>query len=161
MIENQVHYHVQEISFDLLDAAGVVHHPNYLILCERARSIALEGAGCSGTQLWKKGIALALRENRSEYFRPIGMGQKIIVFTQLIEVQNPRLNVIQSIVEASLFPELTASNGYLPTLPLFESKAQLYRLEVKLVCVSLNPFRAVRFPQELSDALRLKKKESS
>ena len=65
---------VLRVEFEDLDAGGVVHHPNYLKICERARSLWLEPFAADFVTLKANDIALAVRGINAEYRKPIAMG---------------------------------------------------------------------------------------
>lgn len=62
-----------EIEFEDLDAGGVVHHPNYLKVCERARGRWLAENGVTFKGLKDIDIALAVRSIQADYLKPITM----------------------------------------------------------------------------------------
>ncbi len=63
-----------EIEFEDLDAGGVVHHPNYIKVCERARGRLLAENGVTFKGLKDIDIALAVRSIQADYLKPITMG---------------------------------------------------------------------------------------
>ena len=80
----QTHVFPLTIDFDLLDAGNVVHHPNYLVLCERARSKALDDVNYSHGQLLKEQTSFVLTETHSKYLKPALLGQKLSVLTKTL-----------------------------------------------------------------------------
>jgi acyl-CoA thioester hydrolase len=146
------HTFLTTVDFDLLDAGNVVYHPNYLILCERARNSALKDAGYAFSELWNDGFALALNETTSKYLRPAVFGDNLVIVTRTIEGSGVRLEVEQTIrrcsdlnvVKAGFCEESQASFG-----------EELFWLRVKLACVKLNPVRPARPPKRLVDCLKL------
>ena len=62
-----------EIEFEDLDAGGVIHHPNYIKVCERARGRWLASNGITFKSLKDKDIALAVRSIQADYLKPISM----------------------------------------------------------------------------------------
>lgn len=153
MIQNKTHIYSCEISFDLLDPGQVVYHPNYLVLCDRARADALKAAGYSSSELWRDGFALALRENTSEYFRPILMGQSIIILTHTTLIKGASLRVTQQIVDSTYLEPLKLVPPFLDEIFEPETKDLLHRVRLLLVCVQLQPFRPARLPIKLVQSL--------
>jgi acyl-CoA thioester hydrolase len=60
-----------EVEFEDLDAGGVVYHPNYIKLCERARSRWFQQHGIEFMALKQMDVALAVRAIKADYLRPI------------------------------------------------------------------------------------------
>lgn len=152
MIQGKTHVYRTSIDFDLLDAGSVVHHPNYLVLCERARSQAITDAGYPAKELWRDGFALALTESRSSYLRPLGLSDSVVILTKLESCYGVRLVVRQCI---SLVGNESAcpSQGY--QSEWLDLGGVAYTLDVTLACVRLSPIRSVRFPERLLTALNL------
>jgi YbgC/YbaW family acyl-CoA thioester hydrolase len=156
LIQHKTHVHDCEVSFDLLDPGQVVYHPNYLILCDRARSAALEEMGYSVAQLWSDGLALAVRENTSEYFKPARMGQKLVILTTLHDTSGTSLSLIQRILPRESFQGVSLQEGpFVEGFIEIDPKFMIYYLKIRLVCLNLEPFRPTRLPLRLSTALRL------
>lgn len=62
-----------EIEFEDLDAGGVIHHPNYIKVCERARGRWLAENGITFKGLKDNDVALAVRSIQADYLKPISM----------------------------------------------------------------------------------------
>jgi YbgC/YbaW family acyl-CoA thioester hydrolase len=156
MISNQLHVYQTIVDFDLIDAGNVVYHPNYLILCERARNAALFDAGCSFQELWSEGIALALAECHSRYVRPLVFAQKIAVITTLKEYSGTRLMVHQEMISADSLSTEEYSDGFSKVLFEPTKKDVYFQADFVLASVTLNPLKATRLPKKLADALNLR-----
>ncbi len=151
MIQEKVHVTPVRIDFDLLDAGNVVYHPNYLILCDRARAQAFDDAGYPAHEMWKDGVALALVETLTHYKSPAMMGQNLAIATRLLDFQRVSL-----FVEQKLFlTEQTIKSGYLEEWDDSQAKKILFDAKIKLVCVSVNPLKVTAFPSRLASALML------
>jgi YbgC/YbaW family acyl-CoA thioester hydrolase len=155
MILNKVHAFRTSITFDLLDAGNVVYHPNYLVLCERARNAGLMAAGYSFREMWTQGLALAVVEVRSKYSRALELDQDIVILTLTTGTSGTRLFIHQDIILSSRLDSKSLETGFdYQTLKL-EKKEILYEVDYTLACVKLNPLKSCRFPEALVSALEL------
>lgn len=154
MILGRSHIHRQTIDFDLLDAGNVVYHPNYLIICERARNAALEAAGYSFPELWSDGYALALVSSSSKYLKPATVGLQVVVLTTATRETRLTLAVRQELVPLAAF-DAPLESGFVNVLPSFAEKELIYAADISLTCVKMNPLRATRFPARLVEALAI------
>ena len=155
MILNKLHIHRLSVEFDLLDAGNVVYHPNYLILCERARNAALSEAGYTFKEMWSAGNALAIVESNSKYMRAIEYGQDLAILTLATDSTGTRLTVHQDIVLASSLPLDFQSPGYKSVRIEAPKKDIFYQVDFTLASVKLNPIKPSRHPEGLSKALGL------
>ena len=154
MILDKPHLFHTEISFDLLDPGMVVYHPNYLVLCDRARSAALADVGYSIKNLWDDGFALALRESKSEYYKPAMFSQAVTIVTVTKGCSRSTLNVQQQMVPSEIFANQQVGN-VAEVVATLDSKQVIYEVSMLLVCVKLNPIRPSRLPDRLIHALEL------
>jgi acyl-CoA thioester hydrolase len=154
VIFGKTHFHRVEVPFDLLDAGMVVYHANYLVLCDRARWAALSHAGYPAHKLWSENMALVIRENHSEYFRPAVMAQKLIILTSSIEASNASFKVLQRIVPAEMYRELEFPDGFHSGEITVDRKQVIHQLLIKLACVTLKPTRSARIPDQLKSVLQ-------
>lgn len=155
MILNKLHVFHTCIDFDLLDAGYVVYHPNYLVLCERARNAALMDAGYSFQKLWYEGMALAVIDCHSKYFKPLAFGQKIAILTKLTNSTGTRLSVTQEILDLTSLPENISPNCFNEILFQPAKKDLYFQTDFILAAVTLNPLKGTRIPKELVNALQL------
>lgn len=155
MILNHTHVYYAAVDFDLLDAGNVVYHPNYLILCERARNQALRDAGYAFNVMWSKGTALAVLECNAKYLRAIELNQELAIFTQTIEATGTTVRVRQLICQRN--PLLTDGEepGYKAKVIEPSQKDIHFQVEFLLGFVKLHPIKGARIPGELTAALRL------
>lgn len=72
-----------DIEFEDLDAGGVIHHPNYIKVCERARGRWLADFGVTFKGLKDNDIALAVRSIQTDYLKPISM-EKVKIALKII-----------------------------------------------------------------------------
>lgn len=151
MVKGKIHLCPVDVDFDLLDPGNVVYHPNYLVLCDRARTQALMDAGYPSNVLWKDGFALALVETMTKYRNPAQMGQSLAIATRLLESQRVSL-----FVEQILFmTKGPVGTGFVSNWDGSSAEKIMYEAKIKLVCVSLNPLKAARLPDRLVEALEI------
>lgn len=62
------------VEFEDIDAGGVVYHPNYFRICERARGRWFAHFDADFACLKSQDVALAVRAVKAEYFCPVGEG---------------------------------------------------------------------------------------
>jgi YbgC/YbaW family acyl-CoA thioester hydrolase len=151
--------------FELLDPGNVLHHPNYLVLCERARIAAQAATGYSFYNLWKDGYSLAVVEVHMNYFRPVYAEQKLIILSQTREFSGVAVDVVQCILARDKFLMLLSEKkGVPPESPEFfkdgfydfpgdlKKEDLLFKADLKLVSINLTAIKAARPPQKLKDA---------
>lgn len=163
----KIHKYHCTASFDLLDPGNVVYHPNYLVLCDRARTEALAQSGYSFQELWGDGYALALRRNVSEYFKPICMGPPLLILTTTEEATGTSLKIRQRILLEEGNQHLV--QNYFRDQSSFcdeprgidksiEWKNIFYEVELLLVCVQMKLIKPARIPKKLIECLDLPNK---
>lgn len=86
------------VHFEDLDAGGVVHHPNYLKICERARNQWLAPLGLDTHSLLKEDFALAVRTIEAEYKKPLEAG-KVFVELKIEETSSKSIRIAHAISE--------------------------------------------------------------
>lgn len=159
MIQGFTHFYPLSVSFDLVDAGNVLYHPNYLVVLDRARAAALKLVGYPFEELWKDGWTFAVRESACEYFRPARMGIPYGVLTELVEVSRTTLTVQQRLVLAEHLPgdatQWQAETLVQGRVTLADPKAVVHLARLRLVCIDLQAFKAVAFPERLAKVLRL------
>ncbi len=151
MVKGKVHLCPVNIDFDLLDPGNVVYHPNYLVLCDRARTQALMDAGYPSSVMWNDGFALALVETMTKYKNPAMMGQSLAISTRLLESQRVSLFVEQKLFMTSE----RIGTGFVSNWDDSRTEKIMYEAKIKLVCVSLNPLKAARLPARLEEVLEI------
>ena len=154
MILNHTHVYYTAVDLDLLDAGNVVYHPNYLILCERARNQALRDAGYAFSVMWSKETALAVLECNAKYLRAIDLSQELVIFTRTIESTGTTIRVRQQICQRNLLTE-GGEPGYKTEVIEPSQKDIHFQVEFLLGFVKLRPIKGARIPSELTAALQL------
>lgn len=158
MIIGQTHVQLATVDFDLLDAGNVVYHPNYLILCERARNAALSLAGCAFEKLWSIHTALAVLECNAKYFRAIDLNQELAILTQTIESSGSTLRILQWICQKNCIETLRIKPGFNEGLAEPSNNEIFFKCEFLLGFVKLHPIKGARIPGELLSALGIEKR---
>ncbi len=155
MIANKTHFLKQEITYDLIDMSGVLHHPNYLVLSERGRTAALENAGLAYQEMWSNGNGLAVFDIHCQYLKPILMGQKVTVLTRSLQLSKVIIELEHRIIPTELIH--TASQmGFVDTHSLqFSKKKIIFSAIVKLVSVSADTLKPIRFSEKFIQALNI------
>jgi YbgC/YbaW family acyl-CoA thioester hydrolase len=155
MIHKKTHLYQTKIDYDLIDAANVVYHPNYLLLCERARVKSLADAGCPFQELLSLGIAFAITECSCKYLRPITLGQEIAILTTLESHSGTRLNIHQKIIAPGTLPPDYGPPGFKES-PFHPQKGEIFfQADFVLASVTLNPLKVARLSEKLIKALAL------
>ena len=149
----QVHIFPLQVDFDLLDAGGVVHHPSYLVLCERARVAAMEDAGFPFGKLWEQGYSFALVDTKSKYFKAALLGQHFVMITRCLGATGASMTLEQEML--TLKPGALLLRGYQTTLNAEMVADKFFWIEMRVASIRLNPIKAVRLPQSVIDAFHL------
>lgn len=89
------------VQFEDVDFLRVVHHPNYLKYCERARIQALESEGLAFADLLSSGFGLVIAEARMSYRMPLEFGHKACIQSRLAAVSSASFRVRQVIHDGS------------------------------------------------------------
>lgn len=153
MRHQEFHLFPLNIDFDLLDAGNVVHHPNYLVLCERARAKALDDVGVPHLELLQQGMSFALTETHSKYQKPALLGQKLSIITNCTKFSRATLTLEQQLVLPNL--NYRSLSGFVRQLPENFVEQSYFWIEMRLVCVKLNPLKAQPIPEILLEKLNL------
>jgi YbgC/YbaW family acyl-CoA thioester hydrolase len=85
------------VQFEDVDFQRVVHHPNYLKYCERARVAAMDEAGYPFAQLLADGFGLVIADVRLTYRNPMVFGKSYWVQSRLAAVSSASFRVRQVI----------------------------------------------------------------
>jgi YbgC/YbaW family acyl-CoA thioester hydrolase len=131
-----------EATPDLIDAGGVLYHPNHLVLAERAREAALEELGSPlQRQMWSDGRALLVRNLSAEYRKPVFAGAKLLIVTT-VTASEDRLDFVQCIF---LRDEARPADR--------RSDRPVCEVHARLVCVNVFERRVSALPGSLLEAL--------
>lgn len=120
------------VQFEDLDASGIVHHPNYLRFCERARCQAMADRGYSFRQCMADGTAFVVAEVLMRYVRPATQGEQLYVVSANAGYKRSSIKVFQAIVKEPPPSNVLASPGALFRLPgaLFHGQLRLVHVEI-------------------------------
>jgi acyl-CoA thioesterase FadM len=136
-------YHLN-VTLDLLDRGIALHHPNHLVLAERARAMAFEELGSPVDEMWKSGFVLLVRSISVEYLKPIFAGARITIVTRLRPVSESAVDVEQRFLLGRTAADAERSTGAGPTV---------CELRIRLVCANLIKSRVEALPRALRNAL--------
>ena len=125
-----------EIEFEDLDAGGVVHHPNYLKVCERARGRWLNEFGVTFKQLKDNDIALAVRSIQADYLKPISM-EKVKIALKIISTSEKSI-----VIRHEISPCTSQRPG-----PYFSA-------DITFVTANYSTGRSCPLPREILDFIR-------
>ncbi len=136
---SKVHEHRIVVRYGETDQMGVVHHSNYALYLEEARTTLLGALGCSYAGLERDGIGLAVRRLEIRFRAPARYEEQILVRTRLA-----KLGAASVIFEYEIERE---SGDAAVAHPL-----RLAEARTELACIDLG--RAERPPRELPERLR-------
>ena len=120
------------VQFEELDAGGIVHHPNYLRFCERARCDAMAERGYSFRQCMADGTTFVVAEALIRFLRPALLAERLYVVSVNAGYKKSSLKIFQAIVKDPPSSPTVASPGGLFRLPdpLFQAQIRLVHVEV-------------------------------
>lgn len=121
-----------QVEFEDIDAGGVIHHPTYIKLCERARSRWFLNYGVDFVNLKKNDIALVIRTIKADYLKPVGL-ENVIVNVQILSTSEKSLTVFQ---------EISPINS--------NRRAPYFSAEITLVAANYSTGRACALPPEVT-----------
>ena len=81
------------------DAMGVVHHANYLVYFEEARSQYLREIGCDYADVESSGYQLPVTETGLRYIGSLRYGERVKVLTWIEENRSRRLSFAYEVVD--------------------------------------------------------------
>lgn len=142
---HEIHPYAFTVQFEDLDAGGIVHHPNYLRYCERARCDAMAHRGYSFRQCMADGSGFVVAEVLMRYLRPAQMDDVLYVLTLNAGFKKSSMKVFQVITTQA--PSITHAHtpGEILRLP-----STLFMAQIRLVHVDLKTSR----PKPMGDSLR-------
>jgi acyl-CoA thioester hydrolase len=73
------------------DSMGIVHHANYLVYCEEARSAYSRSLGANYADFEKEGLHLVVGEIRLRFLAPAVYGQRITVRAWVEDLKSRRV----------------------------------------------------------------------
>jgi acyl-CoA thioester hydrolase len=121
------------VQFEELDAGGIVHHPNYLRYCERARCDAMEARGYSFRSCMEDGATFVVAEALVRYLRPATLGDRLYVVSMNAGFRKSSLKVHQALVKTPPPVGALFTPGDVFRLPdaLFHAQLRLVHVDVK------------------------------
>lgn len=137
---SKIYVYELNVLFEDVDWGGVVHHPNYLNYLERARIAAFEVEGIPFQDVIKKGYGIVVAEMRLKFLRPLTMGLKIFVYSQLVACKRSSLKINQIISDVSYDPSCLSS--------VVEITNPLFQCQGRFVWIKLDSSKAVEPPLE-------------
>jgi YbgC/YbaW family acyl-CoA thioester hydrolase len=140
------------VQFEELDAGGIVHHPNYLRFCERARCDAIASRGYSFGQCMADGTTFVVAEALIRFLRPALQSEKLFVVTANAGYKKSSIKVFQTIVKTAPTSLFLASAGALFRLP-----DTLFQAQLRLVHVDISTARPTPMSETLLTAFGLSK----
>ena len=148
MIKDKTHLYYFSAPFDMIDMSGVMHHPQYLVLCERARTKGLKEAGYPFQDFLKVGLGLVLRQNECQYFKPVFLDDEMIILSHTELAEGFKIKLVQRFVAASSLPAELSGNSFVDTARLAQVELPIiYSLHLTLVSVTLQPVKPTPLPQ--------------
>lgn len=93
----QTSFHVR---FAETDSMGIVHHANYLVWFEEARSAFMRARGTSYTAFEAEGLALAVSEAQVRYISPARYDRLIRVECRVEQVQSRKVTFGYTVLDA-------------------------------------------------------------
>ena len=149
----KIHVYPLTVDFDLLDAGNVVHHPNYLVLCERARVSAMRDAGYAFSEMWKENSSFALVDTESKYLRPAQLDERLSILTETTSFTGATLNIHQRLVLAKT--NYFTTQGYHDSLPVDFIETEYFWIKMRVACIKLSPIRPTRLTPRILTSLEL------
>jgi len=80
------------------DQMGIVHHSNYAVWFEAARTEYIKSLGISYTEIEEQGLMLPLKSLQCEFIRPAKYEDRIKILTRLNEYNGIRLSFNYNVI---------------------------------------------------------------
>lgn len=127
----QHHEHTLRVRYGETDQMGVVHHANYVLYAEEARTELMRQAGASYAQMERDGLALPVRSLHLRFRSPAYYEERLVLRTHVAR--------------------LRAASVTFHTQMHREDGTHLATVEVELACVTLaaQPRKPVALPETL------------
>jgi len=148
MPNRRSHVYRTHIEFEDVDSGGVLHHPKYLNLYERARVSFLRDRGLSFKEMLDSGQALAVRDLQISYLKPLYFEDEVTILTQVVGVRPASLQIAQAMLNRLISDDdkgLEAKD--------WGRLGVLNQMNLHLVYVSLQNMTPIRFSDEQFAAL--------
>lgn len=130
------HIHRLRVRYGESDQMGVVHHANYVLYAEEARTELMRQAGCSYAQMERDGLALPVRSLQLRFRAPAHYEDELELSTHVARLRGASVTFLSEI-------RRPADGVHVATV------------EVELACVTLRsmPRRPVALPDPLRELL--------
>jgi acyl-CoA thioester hydrolase len=126
-----------DVEFEDLDAGGVVYHPNYIKLCERARNRWFAEHGITFGSLKSQDVALAIRSIKADYLRPV-LHEAVNIKMAVINQGEKSVTIVHEIFPVSS-----------------QNRAPHFSAEITLVAANYSTGRSCSLPDEVKQFLAL------
>jgi YbgC/YbaW family acyl-CoA thioester hydrolase len=136
------------VQFEDVDYFGVLHHPVYLKLLERARSELFLNMGVSLHEFHKEGQGILISDVFQKFLRPAFLGKEIFVLTRVGALKQASIRFNQSVVDVPPTEEFLKSSQIQPLEAL---PGTLYWSELRTVCVELKNYSLIKIPQSIKN----------
>jgi len=87
------------VRFAETDSMGIVHHANYLVWFEEARSAFMRARGTSYTAFEADGLALAVTEAQIRYIIPARYDRIVTIQCRVEKVQSRKMNFSYTVLD--------------------------------------------------------------
>ncbi len=131
-----------QVQFEDIDAGGYVHHPRYLLYCERARYAALQEINFGFEKQLYDGQTFVVAECASRYIKPLAMGERVWVVTRTVACRKSSMKCFQVI----LTREPTKTELEAVADDVFSLEDNAFALQMRFVFLDLAKRKAVEIP---------------
>ncbi|NCN26751.1 acyl-CoA thioesterase [bacterium] len=139
-----------EVSFDFIDAGGVVYHPRYYILLERARYHFCQSLGLNLVEHFNNGFVFVIAELQGRYRLPLRVADPFGIFCKVDKVTSRSMKMRQYIVARDKIEEaLLIQDDEVKLAKISHFSGQLH-----LVHVNMKQMQASPIPQRFVEALK-------
>ncbi len=136
------------VEYEDVDSAKVVHHPNYLRYCERARTAFLQEIGYSYSTMLEDGIGVVIAEAQQKFLKPLFFHDEVLLVTRVAGASRSSLRLFQLI-----FPKATPKEVFSQSLPEFaKDPNRLFAAQIRLVAVNRKTGKPEAFPDRWREA---------
>lgn len=137
------HFYDFEVSFDFIDAGGVVYHPYYYILLERARFDFCKKNGIDLVKHFDNGFVFVVAELKGKYRLPLKFANHFYIASFIDKVTTRSMVVRQYIISKDNLEK--ARECIHDSYKL--SKVSNFSGEIHLVHVDMNQMKTVPIPE--------------
>jgi acyl-CoA thioester hydrolase len=130
-----------KVEFEDLDAAGIVYHVNYLNFLVRARLSYLDSIDYSYMKMLKEGVGFPVVEINQRYKKPLFYGDKINIYSKIIDVGSKTILVAQYINKENEEKSHRDAD--------FKIENIVFEATVKLVSIDTGTGRPIDLPENI------------